>query len=209
MFMKNTDGKIALNVILSAIIVAALLTLVGWLGYNTGLNTAEGMIPAFSQEQPIKDGVDVVLTPISLAENVAMQNSSGIATIDPEAGRVVVDVILPEGTSLPHGIVLEGWVVDAGLRGGLGTSSVSENDQSYGTPFANTEFSEHVDAAPYAHSLGVLTYDDIRATYYVYADVHNGLSPYDAVMITAESDNNAAQYDPRPGTPVMIGEIKL
>jgi len=207
--MKNNSGKVVLNVVLSVIIVAVLLTLAGWLGYNAGLNAAEGLLPSSAQVEPIKNGTDVVLTPISLAENVGMQEASGIAKIEKDSGRALIDVVLPDGVALPENTVLEAWLIDAGLRGGLGVASVSENDQSYGTPFANSEFSASVDSAPFAHSLGMLMYDETRATYHLYVDIHNSAAPYDAVMITAESDTNANNYDPRPGTPVMIGEISF
>jgi hypothetical protein len=35
-------------------------------------------------------------------------------------------------------------------------------------------------------------------------------SPYDAVVITLESDGNTIEgFDPRPGTPVLAGEIMM
>ena len=99
-------------------------------------------------------------------------------------------------------------MVDAGKLGGLGETSVSDADQQYGTPYANVSFSNSVDDVPYAFSLGTLMWDELRESYYMFFEAKDNLSPYDAVMITIESDSNGINYDPRPGTPIMIGEIK-
>jgi len=204
-YLRNRGN---VNLILLTIIGLAVFALVAWLGYNAGLNASEGLSSLPPKSLETVKGTDVYLTSISLAENLNLAGSSGLATIDRAGGRVAVDVILPVGVSLPQGTILEAWLVDAGKNGGLGQSSVSEADQKYGTPFANTDFSVSVDSAPYAASLGALVWDEARGSWHLFYNAPGDLTPYDAVMITAESDNNIGNYDPRPGTPILIGKIE-
>jgi len=99
--------------------------------------------------------------------------------------------------------------VDPGVQGGPGgaaESSVSETDEVYGTPFGNADFDTMVDNAPYALSTGVLKRLG-NGTYQGRFRIANNLSPYNAVVITLESDGNGQNYDPRPGTPVLAGEF--
>ncbi len=199
----------SLNIILLIVLIGALLALSGWLAYHAGRNVAEGEALVRAQQRIIQNPTEVVLTTISLAENARLEDATGITYLDIEGGRGEVDVVLPENIGLPEGMMFEAWLVDAGKLGGLGTSSVSEQDQQFGTPFANLDFSGNVDAAPYAHSMGTLVWDAVRGSYHVYFETHNMLTPYDAVMVTVESDGNQQDYDPRPGTPILIGEITL
>ena len=62
------------------------------------------------------DSIRLMTTP--LAEKAGLQNATGSAKVDAKSGIVVFAVTLPEGTSLPSGSVLEGWVVTAGTKGG-------------------------------------------------------------------------------------------
>ena len=192
---------------LIAIILIALLALIAWLGYNIGRNAQEG---DFTQEkiEIILNGVEVPLATISLSQNAKLQRSVGIAKVGIIEGKVEVDVILEEGTALPEGSVLGAWLVDAGNLGGLGEKSVSDLDQQYGTPFANVDFSKKVDDAPFALYLGRLEWSALRESLHLFYEVNDILTPFDAVMITLESDGNNQNFDPRPGTPIMIGEIK-
>jgi len=196
-----------INIVLIAIILIALLALIAWLGYNIGRNAQEG---DFTQEkiEIILNGVEVPLATISLSQNAKLQRSVGIAKVGIIEGKVEVDVILEEGTALPEGSVLGAWLVDAGNLGGLGEKSVSDLDQQYGTPFANVDFSKKVDDAPFALYLGRLEWSALRESLHLFYEVNDILTPFDAVMITLESDGNNQNFDPRPGTPIMIGEIK-
>lgn len=203
MYYATKRGYI--NVILSVIIIAVLLVFVAWLAYNTGRNAAEGAGSPFVQH--VTNGIEIPLAAISLAENASLQGTTGLAKIDIPFGRVEIDILLPDARSLPEGTVLSAWLVDAGKLGGLGTSSVSEEDQQYGTPYANTNFSERSDSIPFARALGSLVWSPERETFHQFFLTHDDLTPYDAVMITLESDGNKNNYDPRPGTPVVIGEI--
>jgi len=196
-----------LNILLLIAIVMALLALIGWLGYNIGRNAFEGSIRQESQKT-ILNSVQVPLVAISLAQNANLQKTTGSARIGAEEGKVEIDILLAENISLPERSSLAGWLVDSGKLGGLGESSASQADQQYGTPFANVDFSKYVDNAPYALSLGNIIWDSERGTWHLFFEANNKLGPYDAVMITIESDSNTGNFDPRPGTPILIGEIK-
>jgi hypothetical protein len=138
------------------------------------------------------------------AVNAGLENSRGMALLQESKGVIHISVDLG-GASLPEGTVLEGWLVDAGLLGGPGPTSVSDDDERYGTPFGNATFDELVERAPYALSTGVLhrSGDRYRVTFHI----NNNLTPYDAVVVTLESDANGFDYDPRPGSLVAAGRI--
>jgi len=150
----------------------------------------------------------VKLSPTPLAKNAGLQGATGFADVDADKGTVTISVQLAAGTKLPAGSVLEGWVVDAGRKGGPGMSHASEKDQTYGPAFGNPEFAVLSRDLPYALSTGILR---LRAgssrTYVSNFRFDNTLAPYNAVVITLESDGNKSTYDPRPGTPVLAGEI--
>jgi hypothetical protein len=111
------------------------------------------------------------------------------------------------GAELPAGTVLEGWVVDAGLFGGPGATNVSSHDEAFGIAFGDASFDAAVEAAPYALSTGVVA-DDMGMLHLTFHVPGYNFSPYDAVVITLESDGDSAEgFDPRPGTPVLVGEI--
>lgn len=196
-----------LNILLLIAIVMALLALVAWLGYNIGRNAFEGSIQQESQKI-ILNSVQVPLVAISLSQNANLQKTTGAARVGAEEGKVEIDILLAENSSLPEGSSFAGWLVDSGKLGGLGTSSASDMDQQYGTPFANVDFSKYVDNAPYALSLGNIKWDQERGSWHLFFEANNKLTPYDAVMVTIESDSNSGNFDPRPGTPILIGEIK-
>lgn len=205
--MYYTTRRGYINIILLVIILLALLVLVSWLAYQAGGNAAEGRLGGLTASRAIGGGVTVPLTTISLAQNANLSRATGAASIRREEGTVEIDAVLADGVSLPEGSVLAGWLVDAGKLGGLGEASVSEADQRYGTPFANVDFSGRVDDAPYALSLGALAWDSVRGSLYLFYAGGTALAPYDAVMVTLESDGNRGNFDPRPGTPILIGAI--
>ncbi len=164
-----------------------------------------GAAPMFSQGQ--NPPLTVSLAPTPLAENVGLENASGTARLQIQKGRVIIFVKL-NGAKLPKGSVLEGWVVDPGLEGGPGgasLSSVSDADEMYGTPFGDANIDSLVDDAAYALSTGVLERLGNRDAYLGTFKIDNNLSPYNAVVITLESDRNRQNYDPRPGTPILVG----
>lgn len=150
----------------------------------------------------------VKLQPTPLAKNAGLTGVNGFADVDVDKGTVKIAVQLAGGTKLPMGSVLEGWVVDAGRKGGPGMSHASEKDQKYGAAFGNEEFAALSRDLPYALSTGVLRLRGGRMRTYVGSfKIDNTLAPYNAVVITVESDGNRGAYDPRPGTPVLAGEI--
>lgn len=164
--------------------------------------TAGATAAAFrSHGHPLRVELETVLPS---AANAGLQDATGVGFLQDDQGhlRIVVDL---HGAHLPPGTVLEGWVVDAGLQGGPGTTSVSDDDELYGIPFQNATFDEYVDNAPYALSTGML--HQTGNWYTVNFRIDNNLSPYDAVVVTLESDGNGDDYDPRPGSMVVAGPI--
>lgn len=150
----------------------------------------------------------VKLQPTPLAKNAGLGGASGFADVDVDKGTVKITVQLAAGTHLPMGSVLEGWVVDAGRKGGPGMSHASEKDQKYGAAFGNEEFATLSRDLPYALSTGILkSRGGSMRTYVGSFKIDNTLAPYNAVVITVESDGNKGAYDPRPATPVLAGEI--
>lgn len=150
----------------------------------------------------------VKLAPTPLAAAAGLGGATGFADVDIDKGTVKITVTLAAGTTLPMGSVLEGWVVDAGRKGRPGMSHASDRDQKYGPAFGNPEFAALSRDLPYALSTGLLR---LRAgstrTYVGSFTIANTFAPYNAVVITLESDGNKGAYDPRPGTPVLAGEI--
>lgn len=149
----------------------------------------------------------VMLMTSPLAPNAGLQNASGFADIDVAGGRVEFAVMLPAGQSLPAGSALEGWVVTAGSKGGPGPSTASDADQKYGPAFGMAELSKSVREVPYALSTGLLRRIGDTQVYYGRFMIDNPLTPYAAAVVTLESDGNTGIYDPRPGTPVLMGKI--
>lgn len=150
----------------------------------------------------------VKLQPTPLAKNAGLAGATGFADVDVDKGTVKTTVQLAAGTHLPMGSVLEGWVVDAGRKGGPGMSHASEKDQKYGAAFGNAEFATLSRDLPYALSIGILkSRGGSMRTYVGNFKIDNTLAPYNAVVITVESDGNKGAYDPRPATPVLAGEI--
>jgi hypothetical protein len=154
--------------------------------------------------------IEVSLGATPLAQNAGLEGISGTALLYSDGGSSVELTINLNGATLPEGSVLEGWVVDAGLFGGPGTSNVSDNDEAFGTPFGNASFDAAVEASPYALAIGVVTDNGdgtLTASYHIPG---YNFQPYDAVVITLESDGNSPDgFDPRPGTPVLAGEINM
>jgi hypothetical protein len=156
------------------------------------------------------NSTQVTLAPTGLAAGAGLGNSSGTARVQMQQGTVIIVVDL-NGDELPEGSVLEGWVVDPGFDGGPGGSgvtSVSDEDEVYGTPFGDANIDMLVDDAAYALSTGVLKRLG-NDTYQVIFRIENNLSPYNAVVVTLESDGNGDNYDPRPGTPVLAGLFNI
>src|SRR3989338_10144916 len=153
---NNSYRNGLVNLILLLVIIFGLIIFASWLGYNLGINASEGIgrrtesAAVFSPA----DSREVFLSAISLAENAGLSRASGIAKLNSEAGRIEIDVILPDGKTLAEKEILEAWLVDAGQDGGLGKTSVSGQDERYGTPFANLDFSNKINSSPFAYSLG-------------------------------------------------------
>jgi len=151
--------------------------------------------------------VEVSLAPTPLAANAGLEDASGVGSVRVDDGVVVIVVDL-HGATLPEGSVLEGWVVDPGTQGGPGgpgLTSVSGDDEIYGPPFGDPNLDMLADEGAYALSTGVLRRVGRTDIYQVTFRIENNLTPYNAVVVTLESDGNGENYDPRPGTPVLAG----
>ena len=140
------------------------------------------------------------------AEAAGLGGVTGAATFDSANASIFINLI-PNGAELPEGTVLEGWVVDVGRFAGSGYNA-SVADQSYGPPFGNLAFDVLVSAAPYALSTGVLQLDTAGNWNADFHLANYNFSPYDVVVVTAESDGNSGDWDPRPGAPFFTAGMK-
>ena len=163
----------------------------------------------FGQEHPVEapKSTDedaptqaVTLSPTNFAKQLGLDGVTLSATLLPQ---VTATVQLPDGVSLPGGTALEVWLYD--LPRGTAGSSASGNDEVFGAAFDNAALDAALDAAPFAKSLGALRGDG--KTFTLPAIAAEGTRPYDVMLITLESDRNLGNYDPRPGTPLYLGNL--
>ncbi|MDE0609079.1 MAG: hypothetical protein OXH77_04090 [Anaerolineaceae bacterium] len=181
---------------------------------NAELSEAFGEVFAMvgpAEAAETRDPIEVILGPTPLAANASLEAASGSATLYSDGSSAIDFSIHLNGSAGPEGcLVLEGWVVDAGLFGGPGESNSSVSDEAYGPPFGDVEsvgLNAAVEAAPYALSTGVAA-DRGDGTFSAsYRIPGYNFGPFDAFVVTLESDCNAEGFDPRPGTPVLIGMI--
>ena len=159
----------------------------------------------------MREPIEVTLGTTPLAANAGLEAMTGSATLYSDGSSSIDFSINLNGSAGPEGcLVLEGWVVDAGLFGGPGESNSNDGDEALGLPFGDIEMvglDAAVEAAPYALSTGVAA-DNGDGT--LSASIHYSgynFGPYDAFVVTLESDCNDYGFDPRPGTPVLIGSI--
>lgn len=138
---------------------------------------------------------DIELTPTPLAQKAGLGGSSGTAKVDAEKGKVEIRV---ENATVPQGSVLEGWVVAL-------PPTASNADSKSGPPFGDENIARLSESIPYALSTGTLKKSG--NSYKGKFQIDNSLAPYNAVVVTLESDGNRGNYDPRPGTPVLMGKI--
>ena len=179
-----------------------LLTLIAVIALSIGISVS-------AQDDMMMEGPDVIVTLAGtpFTEGAGLTDVTGTAHVISDDGFIHI-ILQPNGAELPEGSVLEGWVVDAGLDGGPGTTHVTDADETFGTPFGNADFDMAVESAPYALSTGVLTVTEDGTWDVVFEIPTYNFSPYDAVVITLESDGNSIDgFDPRPGTPVFAGAI--
>jgi len=169
-----------------------------------------GMIgPA--QMPATRDPIEVSLGVTPLAANAGLEAMTGSATLYSDGSSAIDFHIQLNGSAGPEGcLVLEGWVVDAGLLGGPGSSNANDGDEALGLPFGDIEgvgLDAAVEAAPYPLSTGVAA-DMGDGTFSASFRIPGyNFDPYDAFVVTLESDCNAYGFDPRPGTPVLLGMI--
>ncbi|MCY3718190.1 MAG: hypothetical protein OXG07_01370 [Anaerolineaceae bacterium] len=153
---------------------------------------------------------EVELAPTPLAANAGLELAGGAAIFHGDHAAIDFFIDL-NGSPGPEGcLVLEGWVVDAGLLGGPGVSNAGDSDEAHGPPFSDIEMvglNAAVEAAPYALSTGVAAPlgDGMLGAGYEIPGYN--FDPYDAFVVTLESDCTDRGFDPRPGTPVLIGML--
>lgn len=167
------------------------------------------LVPTVGAQDDMASGPDVIVTleATPFADGAGLAGVTGWAHVVSDEGRIHI-VLEAAGATLPEGAVLEGWLVDAGLDGGPGVSHVSDADEMYGVSFGEAAFDASVEAAPYALSTGVLTASGMDTWEVTFEIPAYNFSPYDAVVVTLESDGNSTMgFDPRPGTPVFAGVI--
>ena len=150
--------------------------------------------------------LQVNLATTEFANGSGLGTVTGRAYLQSDSAYLYIE-LESNGAQLPAGSVLEGWLVDAGLEGGPGISNASDFDQGFGIPSGNEAFYQLTSAAPYALSSGILQVAADGRWIVGYHLPNTNFSPYDAVVVTLESDGNVAPWDPRPGTPVFSGLI--
>jgi hypothetical protein len=150
-------------------------------------------------------GISLKLT--KLGENAGLKGATGRAFILTEAAAAEIEVKLPAGAKVPEGAVLEGWVVDAGRLVPFGPSHAHLGDNKLGPSFNNAYLAAIADAIPFSTSLGVLKADDKGVLRLQIHWPKYAFRVYDLVAITLEADGDKAPWNPRPGTPVLIGAI--
>jgi hypothetical protein len=152
----------------------------------------------------VAQGVTLRLT--KLAENAGMKGATGRAFVLIESAGAQLEVRLPANAKVPEGAVLEGWVVDGGKLT-FGPTHAHDTDNKLGPAFNNAYLSAIADAIPFSMSLGVLQPDD-KGVYRL--QIHwkkYAFRVYDLVVITIEADGDRPPWNPRPGTPGLIGAI--
>ncbi|MCE2489692.1 MAG: hypothetical protein J4G17_06920, partial [Anaerolineae bacterium] len=140
------------------------------------------------------------------AEQAGLGDVKGFAYFDSDYANLFINLI-PNGATLPEGTVLEGWVVDVGRFAGPGYNA-SVADQAYGPPFGNLAMDVLVSAAPYALSTGVIQLDTEGNWSLDFHIPNYNFIPYDDAVITAESDGNSGDWDPRPGAPFFTAGMR-
>jgi hypothetical protein len=152
----------------------------------------------------VAQGVSLRLT--KLAESAGLKGATGKALVLIESAAAQLEVRLPAGAKVPEGAVLEGWVVDGGKLT-FGPSHAHADDNKLGPAFNNAYLSAIADAIPFSTSLGVLKPDD-KGIYRL--QIHwkkYAFRVYDLVVVTIEADGDVPPWNPRPGTPGLIGAI--
>jgi hypothetical protein len=159
-----------------------------------------GPMPDLSSAQGVS------LRPTKLGDAAGFKGITGRAFLLIEQGAAEIEVKLGN-SKIPEGAVLEAFIADGGKLGNFGASHAHEADNQFGPADANAYIHTIADAIPFATSLGVLKADDqgvfraqIRWPSYAFR-------VYTVVMITVEADGNKAPWNPRPGTPILVGAI--
>lgn len=141
------------------------------------------------------NGLSLSLTPTPNAAGLGLAGVTGTAEVVIESAWLRIR-LQPNGAALPAGTVLEGWLVDF--------NSGSDADEFFAPAFLHAEADTMLETVPYALSVGVLSQTTWELIYQLPGGYN--FSPYDMVLITAESDGST-NFDPRPGTPVFSADL--
>lgn len=155
----------------------------------------------------LSTGQGISLKTTKLAEAAGLKGVTGKAFILTEGAAAEVDVKLPAGAKIPEGAVLEAWVSDAGRLTPFGKTHAHIADNKLGPSLNNAYLGAIMDAMPFSTSLGVLKAD---ASGMYTLQVHwpkYAFRVYDIVSVTIEADGDTGKWNPRPGTPALVGAI--
>jgi hypothetical protein len=178
-----------------------MINAVPYTGESVDIEALLGTMPDMSVSQGIR------LEAAALAESAGLAGISGRAFVLIEQGAVEVEVELPEGVTLPEGTAMEVFIADGGRGGNFGTPNAHRLDNAFGAVENNEYVSAVADVIPYATGLGNLVQDDngvyrVQMHFPAYA-----FRVYDVIMVTLESDGNRGNYNPRAGTPMLVGAL--
>ena len=143
--------------------------------------------------QTTRTALHVDLTPTMYATDAGLGSVTGSAHVQPEDGYLTI-TLQPNGTELPAGTVLEGWLVDAGLAGGM---DMAATDDMMATPDEMMATPDDMMATP---DEMMATPDDMMATPDDMMDTSGDMTD-SGMTDTGMSGSNASAADEMYGTP--------
>jgi hypothetical protein len=172
-------------------------------GTPTDTPDIEALVGAMP-DMSVSQGISLQVTEVG--SSLGFGEAEGRAFVLIESGAAEVEIEIPDGV-LPEGAVLEAFISDGGRLGNFGPSNTSASDNGVGPAFLSAYLSNIADAIPWSSSLGTLARGEdgvyrVKIHWDAYA-----LRVYDVLIITLEADGNVAPWNPRPGTPIMVGAL--
>jgi len=151
-------------------------------------------------------GKDYKLIQTSSAIYAKLDGIDGSGTIDVEGGKIKVNVDL-KNLILPENTNLQAYLVDSGINGGPGKSSISDADEKFGKFYNNLSYKRNQDLAPFVLPLGILASEEGHLTL-TFTLPNSSFLSYDAIIVTLESfDPDSEANDPRPGPVILSTDI--
>ena len=156
----------------------------------------------------------IEVTPTKVAADLGLDKVKPEVYINRELGQAKIKITLSkeQREPLPENAMFKAWVIDNGK--GEANSSASTSDTKQGRSFTELMTEGEYDALPFSQPLGAFAFDKVpkeneEVNYIISLRYNNNFVPYDKFMITIESDINAKDLNPRPGTPVWMGDIDV